>query len=198
MLLQPKRLSGSLDAREIEGLPYTILDYLSLAAPRTSNKEGAFEQMVAGHANYDPRNPIAIAQALDQVKQQQLQGQASGGGDEGEGGNGTTAARLDPDDYEIDWWCGRKSVAAVQMRTSLLGTPPTSLDMEAEEAASAWGQPSPLSAGATRAGSSPGGGGEGSDEVVSEESSNSKRRSMMRRSMRRGSSVMVVRSDSLS
>mmetsp|Transcript_150521 Transcript_150521/g.273961 ORF Transcript_150521/g.273961 Transcript_150521/m.273961 type:complete len:442 (-) Transcript_150521:253-1578(-) len=75
---------------------YTVVDYLSVPAPRTSHKREALSKVVKGHVNLDPtRKPGAYEKALEQ------------------------AVVLDPDKYEVDWWCGFKSTYAVRMRRNL-------------------------------------------------------------------------------
>jgi len=88
---------GSYLEQGSDGEPYTVLDYLSVPAPRTSHKREALSRVVKGHpGNLDSsRNPDVVDEVLK------------------------TAFALDPDEWEIDWWCGKKSCGAVTMRTNL-------------------------------------------------------------------------------
>ena len=79
-----------------EGEPYTIIDYLNIEAPRTSNKAQAVRQLVRGHPKLDPnRDPDAVERARAET------------------------VELDSAKVRIDWWCGRKTAGAVAMRSNL-------------------------------------------------------------------------------
>eukprot|EP00729_Bicosta_minor_P019733 gene19733-34334_t len=75
---------------------FTVVNYLGLEQPRTSQTEAALQQMIPGHPSLDPNRGCDVDAMLKTIES------------------------IDPNEVEsIDWWCNKISDQAKALRTNL-------------------------------------------------------------------------------